>query len=117
MNWLCNEQGRDPANNMAASVVSFQNRIKIYCRRSCGATNRYFFFFYIKVVTKGMVSRGSGGSIVNISSVAGFRAVPNHTIYCTAKAALDMLSMTLALELGPHKVILTFFPLSFFRVS
>ena len=68
-----------------------------------------FFFFYIKVVTKGMVSRGSGGSIVNISSVAGFRAVPNHTIYCTAKAALDMLSMTLALELGPHKVILTFF--------
>ena len=47
---------------------------------------------------------GDGGSIVNISSIASFRAVPNHTIYCTAKAALDMLTMTLALELGPHQV-------------
>ncbi|KAH3869390.1 L-xylulose reductase-like [Dreissena polymorpha] len=57
-----------------------------------------------QVVAQGMVSRGTGGAIVNISSVAGQRAVPNHTCYCTAKAALDMLTMTLAYELGPHKI-------------
>ena len=68
------------------------------------AIYEYSLFVCIQVVAKEMVSRGTGGSIVNISSIAGFRAVPNHTLYCSAKAALDMLSMTLALELGPHKV-------------
>lgn len=51
-----------------------------------------------------MASRGTGGAIVNISSIAAMRVVPNHTCYCTAKAALDMLAMTLAYELGPKKV-------------
>lgn len=50
-----------------------------------------------------MVARGEAGSIVNISSIASVRVVPNHTCYCTAKAALDMLTMTLAYELGPKK--------------
>ena len=50
------------------------------------------------------MERGNGGAIVNMSSVGGLRAVDNHTIYCSSKAALDMLTKTLALELGPHKV-------------
>lgn len=58
----------------------------------------------VKVVARGMVARGAAGSIVNISSIASVRVVPNHTCYCTAKAALDMLTMTLAYELGPKKV-------------
>ena len=28
----------DPANNMAASIGTSQNRTKIYCHRSCDAT-------------------------------------------------------------------------------
>ena len=55
-----------------------------------------------------MVERGEGGAIVNMSSVAGLRAVNNHTIYCSAKGAMDMLTRTMALELGPHKVRLKF---------
>ena len=51
-----------------------------------------------------MVERGQGGVIVNMSSVAGLRAVHDHTIYCSTKGALDMLTRTMALELGPHKV-------------
>ena len=58
----------------------------------------------LKVVAKGMVERKEGGSIVNISSVAGYKAVPNHTIYCSAKGAMDQLTRAMALELGPHKV-------------
>ena len=27
MNWFCDEQGRNPATNMAASIGTFQNRI------------------------------------------------------------------------------------------
>jgi L-xylulose reductase len=58
----------------------------------------------MQVVARGMAERGTGGAIVNISSIAAMRVVPNHTCYCTAKAALDMLAMTLAYELGPKKV-------------
>ena len=36
MSW--DEQGRNPANNVAASIGIFQKRIKLQCRRSCGAT-------------------------------------------------------------------------------
>lgn len=57
-----------------------------------------------QVVARGMVARDAPGSIVNISSIASIRVVPNHTLYCSAKAALDMLTMTLAYELGPKKV-------------
>jgi len=57
-----------------------------------------------QIAARSMVAKGTGGAIVNVSSVAGMRAIPNHTAYCTAKAALDMLSLTLALELGPHKI-------------
>ena len=58
----------------------------------------------MKVVANGMVERKNGGAIVNISSVGGYKAVPNHTIYCSAKGAMDQLTRTMALELGPHKV-------------
>ena len=50
------------------------------------------------------MERKNGGAIVNISSVGGFKAVPNHTIYCSAKGAMDQLTRAMALELGPHKV-------------
>jgi hypothetical protein len=32
-------------------------------------------------------------------------ALKDHLVYCGTKAALDMVSRVMALELGPHKVI------------
>ena len=51
-----------------------------------------------------MIERGKGGSVVNISSAASTGALDEHTAYCSSKAALDMLTKCMALELGPHKV-------------
>ena len=45
-----------------------------------------------------------GASIVNVCSVAGVRPYANLAPYCVAKAALDMLTECLALELAPHGV-------------
>ena len=42
-----------------------------------------------------------GGSIVNVSSVAGVRASPGIGMYGVSKAALIRLTMELAVELGP----------------
>ena len=50
-----------------------------------------------------MAATGSG-SIVNVASLAGLRALPEHYAYCASKAALIMATKVLALELGPHGV-------------
>jgi meso-butanediol dehydrogenase / (S,S)-butanediol dehydrogenase / diacetyl reductase len=46
--------------------------------------------------------RRARGCVVNVSSVAGLRAVPESAAYCTAKAGLIMLSRQAALDLGPE---------------
>lgn len=47
---------------------------------------------------------GRGGSIINISSMAGQRPYPAILAYCVSKAALDMFTQCLALELAPRGV-------------
>jgi 3alpha(or 20beta)-hydroxysteroid dehydrogenase len=47
------------------------------------------------------MQRNGGGSIVNVSSLAGARGLPGHTAYGAAKWALRGLSRTAAVELGP----------------
>ncbi len=46
--------------------------------------------------------RESHGAILNISDVYAERPLDNHTVYCMAKAALTMLTLSLARELGPE---------------
>jgi pteridine reductase len=41
------------------------------------------------------------GAIVNLADIYGERPLREHTIYCMAKAALIMMTKSLALELGP----------------
>lgn len=57
-----------------------------------------------QVVAGDLVTRELRGSVVNISSQAGQRAIKDHTIYCSTKAALDMLTKMMALELGPKGI-------------
>jgi 3-oxoacyl-[acyl-carrier protein] reductase len=45
-----------------------------------------------------------GGSVINITSVAGSNAIPNSVVYSATKAAIDSLTRVLAAELGPKKI-------------
>ncbi len=47
---------------------------------------------------------GHNASIVNISSVAGLRPYPGLLGYCVSKAAVDMMTKVMALELAPSGV-------------
>ncbi|CAB3792674.1 4-formylbenzenesulfonate dehydrogenase TsaC1/TsaC2 [Paraburkholderia caffeinitolerans] len=57
------------------------------------------------IVTRAMLPllrrRGAGGSIISVSSIEGFRAIPNCAVYASFKAAISGLTKSLALELGP----------------
>jgi pteridine reductase len=45
--------------------------------------------------------QASGGAIVNLVDVYAERPLANHTLYCMAKAALAMMTLSLAKELAP----------------
>ncbi|XP_055301271.1 L-xylulose reductase-like [Sitodiplosis mosellana] len=45
-----------------------------------------------------------GSSIVNLSSLASLRALPNHSIYSASKAAVDAFTRGFALELAPRNI-------------
>jgi NAD(P)-dependent dehydrogenase (short-subunit alcohol dehydrogenase family) len=44
------------------------------------------------------------GCVINISSVTGTRPYANLLAYCASKAAVTMMTQTMALELAPHGV-------------
>jgi dehydrogenase/reductase SDR family protein 4 len=60
-------------------------------------------FRLTQLVAPGMVERGSG-SIINISSISGLRPQFEGLLYSMTKAALNMLTQSYALELGPKGV-------------
>ena len=53
---------------------------------------------------RGMIKRGHKGAIVNVSSMASFQGVPEHTAYCATKGALDAMTRVMAVELGEHGI-------------
>ncbi len=61
---------------------------------------------HIFVVTQAAIPlmRGSGGSIINISSIEGFRGIPACAVYAAFKAGVTGFTKSLALELGPDGI-------------
>jgi 3-oxoacyl-[acyl-carrier protein] reductase len=55
-------------------------------------------------VARAMVEAGTGGSIINVSSIEGTRAAPGYAAYAAAKAGVLNLTKTAALELAPHGI-------------
>src|SRR5271169_4555422 len=47
---------------------------------------------------------GSGGSIINISSVVSTLAIPQSAVYSGSKGAVDAITRSLASELGPRRI-------------
>ena len=59
--------------------------------------------FGCQAAVPAMAARG-GGSIVNVASGAIDLAVPNYGLYAATKAAIAMMSQTLAAEVGHHGI-------------
>jgi 3-oxoacyl-[acyl-carrier protein] reductase len=57
-------------------------------------------FLSVKHEVRRMLDQGSGGAIVNISSISGRQVSEGMAAYCSAKAGVDMLTRVAAVELG-----------------
>jgi SDR family mycofactocin-dependent oxidoreductase len=58
----------------------------------------------MKAVVPAMIEAGNGGSIINISSAAGIKAVPGCGHYCASKFGVVGLTNSLAIELGEYGI-------------
>ena len=61
-------------------------------------------FFATQYAAKQMIAQGSGGRIINISSVHEDWPMPNNTAYCVAKGGVRMLTRTAGVELASKGV-------------
>ena len=57
-----------------------------------------------RAIARRLVARGAPGAIVNISSGAATSARAGGSHYAGSKAAVNMLTHVLAIELGPHRI-------------
>jgi L-xylulose reductase len=91
----CGGFGGEIATPQDTDIAVFDKVISINARGS---------LLVIKHVAPGMIVRGLGGSIVNVSSQASLVALSGHISYGSSKAALDNITRVAALELGKHNI-------------
>jgi glucose 1-dehydrogenase len=61
-------------------------------------------FYGLRAAAKHMMGQGQGGNFVAISSVHAVQAIPTSMAYNMAKAALDQMARTAALELARYRI-------------
>ena len=61
-------------------------------------------FFGIRAAGRIMIEQGTGGSIINISSIRGFSPNPGRMTYCAPKAAVIMMTQIAAGEWAHHGI-------------
>lgn len=61
-------------------------------------------FLFCREVGRVLVRQNSGGTIVNVSSIAGKKSEANTSAYAAANAAIEALTRSLAHELAPYRV-------------
>lgn len=61
-------------------------------------------YFVAQAVARGMVAAGRGGSIIQTSSQMGHVGGPDRTLYAASKHAIEGLTKSMAIELGPHAI-------------
>lgn len=68
------------------------------------AVNLRGMFLVAQGVAKVLVEQGSGGAIVNMSSINGMAGEAEYAHYNTSKAGVLLLTRTMAVELGAHGI-------------
>ena len=90
---ICGAAGNFPAPALGMSANAFKSVMDIDVLGTFNACRAAFEHL-----------RKPGASIINISAGQAFRAMPLQSHVCAAKAGVDMLTRTLALEWGPAGV-------------
>ena len=91
-------------NNAAASVRKPFLELEVEDVEKTWAVSLWGVFHCSQLAARQMVEQGQGGNILQISSVHAYRPYPNSTAYNGAKAAINHMSYTWAVELARHHI-------------
>lgn len=91
-------------NNAADQGVHSLASMPLATWRAMMATNLDGTFLTTRLAIDGMIARGAGGAIVNVSSIEGMVPAEGHGHYATSKAGMLMFTRAAALEFGLHGV-------------
>jgi len=69
------------------------------------AINLKSAFFGTQLAARQMIKQGSGGHIINITSVHEDWPMPGNAAYCLSKGGMRMLTRTAGVELAPHNIL------------
>lgn len=96
------EQGLGPVNilvnNAGMNVQAMANEVTPEGYDTMFDTNVRGAFFMAQAVGNRMIARGEGGRIINIASIGAFTQLPGLTLYTMTKAAVAMMTKSLAKE-------------------
>jgi NAD(P)-dependent dehydrogenase (short-subunit alcohol dehydrogenase family) len=90
-----NAGGYNTAGFLELSVDEFEQLLKVSVTAPMQLT---------QLAAKHMIEKGISGNIINISSISGERPYPKRVAHATGKAALNMLTKSMALELAPYNI-------------
>ena len=93
-------------NNAGTGMIAPFEQVRIEDAAALFETN----FFGVMNCTQAVLpcmKRQRQGCIVNVSSVAGLRGIPNSSIYCASKAAVIAFSEALRIELREFRILVT----------
>lgn len=96
------EQGLGPVNilvnNAGMNVQAMANEVTPEGYDTMFDTNVRGAFFMAQAVGNRMIARGEGGRIINIASIGAFTQLPGLVLYTMTKAAVAMMTKSLAKE-------------------
>jgi NAD(P)-dependent dehydrogenase (short-subunit alcohol dehydrogenase family) len=96
------ERGLGPVdilvNNAGMNVQAMAHEVTPEGYDTMFDTNVRGAFFMAQAVGNRMIARGQGGRIINIASIGAFTQLPGLTIYTMTKAAVAMMTKSLAKE-------------------
>jgi NAD(P)-dependent dehydrogenase (short-subunit alcohol dehydrogenase family) len=61
-------------------------------------------FAFSRAVLPVMIHQGGGGSVVNVSTIEAFRAIPTRAVYSAYKAAITGFTRSVAVEYARHRI-------------
>ncbi|MDA1099935.1 MAG: SDR family oxidoreductase [Proteobacteria bacterium] len=91
-------------NNAGVSVVKRPEDFTAEDYDYVQETNVKGPFFLAQAVGRGMIKRGKGGKIINISSMMALRVIGKLALYAMSKAAIGQMTKQLALEWARHDI-------------
>ncbi|SIS83831.1 gluconate 5-dehydrogenase/2-deoxy-D-gluconate 3-dehydrogenase [Alicyclobacillus vulcanalis] len=91
-------------NAAGISVAAPSTELSYERWKACLNINLDGTFLFCQAVGRGMIARGQGGKIINITSIVAHAGIPERATYAASKGGVRQLTQALAVEWAKHNI-------------